>query len=100
MPEHYIDALDDELHYERCETFGGGMDNYNHPTLLEPTQYQYGLNIFIPDSLDARTRPGADRVGTARAAKIQGLFYFDTPTVEQLITASNGVLYEVGSALD
>lgn len=65
MPAQFIDAIDDPLLFERIESFGGGMDGFQRATLLGPDQYQYGENILIPDNLEARTRPGADSLGSA-----------------------------------
>ena len=45
------------------------------------------------------TRAGADRIATNLAVKIQGLIYFDTPSVEQVITGAGGKLYYTNSAL-
>lgn len=93
MPRQYIDELDDALSYERVEAFGGGMDAFTRSTLLAPDASQYLENVLIEDALECRTRPGADLLGTVRAAKIQGLFYFDNPTVGgQLFAASNGAM--------
>lgn len=63
MPYLYNDSLDDQLLYERIESFGGGMDGYQRSTLLAPNQSAYLENVIIPDNLEARTRPGADRLG-------------------------------------
>lgn len=63
MPYLYDDSLDDQLLYERLESFGGGMDGYHRSTLLAPNQSQYLENLVIPDNLEVRTRPGADQLG-------------------------------------
>jgi hypothetical protein len=92
MAKFYDNAIDDDLAYERIESFGGGMDAFTRATQLPADASQYLENILIPDNLGARTRPGADRLGTARGGLIQGMIYFDTPTVEQLIVAAAAVL--------
>lgn len=85
--------------YERCESFGGGLDAFTRSTLLLPDQYQYGENINVLDNLGARTRAGADKLGNAFAAKVQGAIYFDIPGTEQLIVAANQAFsYWNGSA--
>jgi hypothetical protein len=96
MPYQFSDALDDELLYERCESFGGGMDAFSTPSLLPPDAWQYGQNVVVPDNLRVRTRPGADTLTAAPAAghAIQGLRYFDTPTYEQLIAGANTKLWQ------
>lgn len=91
MPIHFSDALDDTLLFERIEQFGGGMDGFNRSTLLPPNTSQYLENLLLRDNLEMRTRPGADTLSAAPngAYANQGLRYFDTPTYEQLIAASN-----------
>lgn len=95
-----MDEVDDALTYERCESFGGGMDAFNRPTLLAPDAYQYGENTFIPDGLEVGTRPGFDSLFTALGGKIQGLLYFDTPTVEQLINVGAAKVYTWNGTLN
>lgn len=92
MPLFYTNALDEEPVYERCESFGGGMDSYQRSTLLPPDAFQYGENTVVPDNFEVRTRAGADVIGSARAAKIQGIQYFDTPSYEQLIVGTNATM--------
>lgn len=92
-PMLYQEQLDEVLVYERCESFGGGVDGYTRSTLLPLDAFQYGENTLVPDNMEVRTRPGADLLGTARAAKIQGALYFDTPSVEQLIVGSDAKLW-------
>ena len=94
MPRLNIDELDDVPQYERCESFGGGMDGYTRSTLLPLDAYQYGLNTVVPDGMELRTRPGGLLLGTARAARIQGAIYFDAaPSTEQLIVGSDSKLW-------
>src|SRR4051812_27828060 len=96
MPYQFSDALDDNLLYERCESFGGGMDAFSTPALLPPDAWQYGENIVVPDNLRARTRPGADTLGAAPngVTPIQGLKYFDTNSPKQLIAGANKKLWK------
>lgn len=86
-----------QLTFERVESFGGGVDGYNRATLLPPDVSQYFENVNVLDNLEARTRPGADKLGdtgpAAVLSEIQGLLYFDTPTYEQLIAGSGGKLW-------
>lgn len=96
MPSHFIETLDDPLLYERVESFGGGMDGFQRATLLNPDASQFLQNVNILD-MEARTRAGADTIGAAApggANAIQGLIYFDTPAVEQLVAGSNGKLWK------
>lgn len=89
MPKFYDDGLDDPLGFERVESFGGGMDGYTRDTLLAPDASQYLENVLIQDNYEARTRPGADLLGTARGGKIQGLLWFDNGTQTHLIACAN-----------
>jgi hypothetical protein len=100
MPYQFSDALDDQLLYERIESFGGGMDAWQRATLLPGDVYQYAENVVVQDNHVVRTRPGADTLEAAPATgeaggphKIQGLFYYDTPAIEQLIAGSAGKLW-------
>lgn len=88
----YDDADNAELLYERDEGFGMGIDAFTRSTLLPPQTYTYGENILIPNEFDARTRPGADRLGDSFGNRIQGILYFDTPAVEQLIIGENTLM--------
>src|ERR1043165_5066944 len=100
MPYQFSEALDDELLYERCESFGGGMDAFSTPSLLPRDAWKYGENIVVPDNLRARTRPGADTLGAAPASghAIQGLIYFDTPSYQRLIAGANKKFYQWAGA--
>ena len=47
------------------------------------------------------TRFGIETMSTnvsGSTAKVQGLFYFDTPTIEQLLVSSDGTLYKSTSS--
>lgn len=98
MPRYYIEELDESPAYERCESFGMGMDAYTRSTLLAPAAYQYGKNSVLPNGMELRTRPGVALLGANFGTAIQGLLYFDapspTPTVdyEQLLCATNAAL--------
>lgn len=98
MPRHFIDEIDDQLVYERMESFGGGMDAFMRPTLLPANTYVYAENIIIPENLDPRTRPGADSLGTGRGGRIQGLIYFDTAATEQLLAGAATKIYAWGGS--
>lgn len=94
MPQFFSDAIDDALAYERCETFGGGMDGFTRSTLLPMDAFQYGLNTHVPDGMEVGTRPGADMFGDAVGGKIQGLLYFDTSAaIKQIIAGSDNKLW-------
>lgn len=98
MPRHFIDEIDDQLAFERMESFGGGMDAFTPATLIAPNAYVYSENILVPDNLRPRTRPGADTLGSTRGARIQGLIYFDTPSTEQLLAGAGTKIYAWGGS--
>lgn len=72
------------------------MDGFHRATLLPLDASQYFENVNVPDNLEVRTRAGADTIGggpPATTHAVQGLIYFDTPSVEQLIAAANAKLF-------
>jgi hypothetical protein len=92
-PFYGIDALDDDIQFERMESFAGGEDDYRRSTLLDPDQCQRLVNIIVRDNYEAWTRPGADPLGAAvGTAAINSLTYFDTPANKFLLAAVNGAL--------
>src|SRR5690242_14443057 len=98
MAEFYDDQLDDVLSFERCESFDAGMDAYTRSTLLPLIAYLYGENVIIADNAEAGTRPGADKfINHTFTGKIQGVFYFDTPSYEQLLFGNADKLYTADS---
>jgi hypothetical protein len=96
MPAIASQVLDDELSFERVESFGGGEDSFRRATLLDPDQCQKLVNIIVRETMEARTRPGADALGGApvSAGAVQALKYFDTPTKQQLLNVVNGKFYK------
>lgn len=95
MPQQNTDAVDDELLFERVESFGGGMDAFSRATLLPADGYQYAENMLVTDSMVKRTRPGAVTLDAviSEGSKIQGLVYFDINGTQRLLAGCNGNLY-------
>ncbi len=94
-------ALDDELQYERMESFAGGEDSFRRSTIIDPDQCQKLVNIIVRDNFEARTRQGADALSggaTVDSAVCRGLFYFDTPSLEQIIAIFNGKTWKYESS--
>jgi len=97
-PFYGIDGLDDDIQFERMESFAGGEDDYRRSTLLDPDQCQKLVNIIVRDNYEAWTRPGADPMAAATGATplgtgaINSLTYFDTPANKFLLAAINGAL--------
>jgi hypothetical protein len=82
-------ALDEDVQWERQESFAGGEDSFRRATLIEADQCQQILNIVVKDNYFARTRAGADALGgsAVAAGQVYGLKYFDTPSKEQLLAS-------------
>lgn len=98
MPRHFIDELDDQLAFERSESFGGGMDQFTRAALLAPDQWQFGQNLLVWENFEAGTRYGADLLGGNLAAAIQGLLFITTPAVDQLVAGAKKKLYARAAA--
>lgn len=58
MPQNFIETLDDQLLYERSESFRGGMDAFTRASLLQPDQYALGQNVILTDNHLLKTRWG------------------------------------------
>ncbi len=96
MPVEGTQNIDLPLVFETMRNFAGGEDSFRDPIELDPDQSQLCVNIIVRDKLKARTRPGADALGSAKpgaSAAVQGLLYFDTPSIERLVAAVDGSLY-------
>lgn len=84
--------------YDRLPDFGGGVNSFIPADKLEPNQSQLLQNIIVEDNYTAITRAGADSLSlvfdqTAPVAHIQGLCWYNTPAVSQLLMAKAGNLY-------
>ena len=87
--------LDDPLLTERVESFVGGMRAFARGSLLHNHESQELLNVLLRTNHYAETRPGADALGAVQveASRIQGAFYYDTPSLERLLVAVGQNLY-------
>ena len=119
MPILYNDNLDDQLAYDACQSFVGGQVSNVRSNLLSPVQYSEGINVDIDRFGSVVTRRGtASSYGgphtwanttttwgstdhdweSVPAPKIDSVFYFDTPSLEQLVVISGQSLsYSTGS---
>ena len=93
MPSIANNSSDLPLLWEQIRNCSGGMDAFSDPAELAPTASAKLVNVLIRDKAKSRTRPGADGLGGAvlAAFAVKGLFYFDTPSYEQLIACCNQV---------
>jgi len=91
MPAIANPGTDLPLLWEQIRNCAGGMDAFSDPAELAENANQKNVNVLIRDKLKARTRPGAGGLGGAvlAAFPVKGLFYYDTPSNEQLIAVCN-----------
>ena len=121
MPALLNEQIDDQLLFERQESFAGGEDNYRRSTLLDADQCSKLVNIIVRDNYEAWTRPGADLFAPAlnvaglladdgtplvsdagtplqaddagsSSGPIQALSYYDTPNNKFVLSVCNGYL--------
>jgi len=100
MANYFIDNLDDALVVAATPSFEGGQVSGVVPNLIKDNAVSEALNMTITPSGNFQSRFGIETMSTAvsGSAPIQGLFYFDTPSVEQLLVATNGTIYRSTSA--
>ena len=100
MPIHYNDGLDDQLAYDLTGSFVGGQVSSVRSNLLKDNQYAESENMDVDKFGSIITRRGTEIIGSTVAPhRIDGLSFFDIPSVEELLAVSNGVLYKsVGSS--
>ena len=111
MPILYNDSLDDQIAYDACQSFTGGQVSNVRSNLLSPIQYSKGVNVDIDRFGSIVTRRGlttddygglytwgeydtnwgssTDSWGSVATPKIDSIFYFDTPLIEQLVAVSD-----------
>ena len=99
MPVYHNNGLDDQLAYDLTGSFVGGQVSHVRANLLSATQFAEAKNMDIDKFGAIITRRGTVIVGSTLTNPIRGLTFLDTPTTEQLLAVSNGVLYKsTGSA--
>ncbi|MEW6303496.1 MAG: hypothetical protein AB1705_08505 [Verrucomicrobiota bacterium] len=96
MARLHIDELDDVLEYDGMKSFAGGMDGYTPPEELGLDVCAVLENCLVQRNGRVKSRYGADALSGAAvaASKVQGLCYFDTPSLELLVAAVNAALYK------
>ena len=94
MP-YFTDATDDVLSVVVTPSFEGGQVSGITPNLIADNAASELLNMTISPNGNLQTRQGIETVSTSfsTANTIQGMFYFDTPSFEEIIVATNGSLY-------
>ena len=99
MP-YYIDTIDDVLSLAGSPSFEGGQASGISPSLIGNNQASELYNMTISPSGNLQTRQGIETVSTnvSSSSAIQGMHYFDTPNIEQIVVACNGVIFKSTSA--
>jgi hypothetical protein len=94
MP-YFTDATDDVLSVAVTPSFDGGQVSGISPNLIADNAASELLNMTISPNGNLQTRQGIETVSTSfsTANTIQGMFYFDTPSFEEIIVATGGSLY-------
>ena len=100
----FNDALDDTPVSDGCDGFTGA-DFTLRPDQLTPDTVRDGENIWFDSDLAAQTRPGLrfntlcdDGTLGAGVAAVQGMGFYDTPTIERTLAVRAGKLYEIDGA--
>jgi hypothetical protein len=94
MP-YFTDATDDVLSVAVTPSFDGGQVSGISPNLIADNAASELLNMTISPNGNLQTRQGIETVSTSFSTSntIQGMFYFDTPNLEEIVVATNGSLY-------
>lgn len=99
MP-YYIDSIDDVLAIAGSTSFEGGQVSGITPNLIGNNQASELYNMTISPSGNLQTRMGIETISTSfsSGSAIQGMHYFDTPNLEELVVATNGSIFRTTSA--
>ena len=97
---YYIDNTDDVLVIAGSSSFEGGQVSGIVPYLIQNNQASELFNMTISPSGTLQTRMGTETISTtfSTGSAIQGLHYFDTPTIEEIVVASGGKIFRTTSA--
>lgn len=87
--------------YDRVRNFGGGVDMYRPADQIDQNQSSLMENVIVFDNFAVRTRYGFDLADSNPSTfsrvnpqmPVQGLFFFNNPTVTEIILAEGGNLY-------
>lgn len=94
MP-YYSDNLDDLLAIAGSQSFDGGQVSGITPNLIGDNQASELVNMTISPSGNLESRLGIESMSTnvSGGSSIQGMHYFDAPSIESLFVASNGTVF-------
>jgi len=90
-------GLDDPILFDTTTSFTGGVNNISSTKLLDASQGSEFINVDIDRVGNAVTRKGTASVSSSSVpegtANIQGAYYFDTGSVNQIVIAKNRKIY-------
>lgn len=94
MP-YYSDNLDDLLSIAASVSFEGGQVSGITPNLIGDNQASELVNMTISPSGNLESRMGIEQMSAniSGGSTVQGMHYFDTPSIESLFVASNGTVF-------
>jgi len=94
MP-YYSDNLDDLLAIAASTSFEGGQVSGVTPNLIGDNQASELVNMTISPSGNLESRMGIEQMSANLSAgsTVQGMHYFDSPSIESLFVASNGTIF-------
>jgi len=92
---YYSDNLDDLLAIAGSQSFDGGQASGITPNLIADNQASEIVNMTISPSGNLESRLGIESMSTnvSGGSSIQGMHYFDAPSIESLFVASNGTVF-------
>jgi len=92
---YYSDNLDDLLAIAGSQSFDGGQVSGITPNLIGDNQASELVNMTISPSGNLESRLGIESMSTnvSGGSSIQGMHYFDAPSIESLFVASNGTVF-------
>ena len=97
MPIVSNSGLDDPILFDATSSFVGGVNNISSTKLLADNQGSEFINVDIDRIGNAVTRRGTASVSATAVpegtASIQGMYYFDTGVVNQIVIAKNGKIF-------
>jgi len=92
---YYSENLDDLLAIAASQSFEGGQASGINPNLIGDNQASELVNMTISPSGNLESRMGIESMSTnvSGGSSIQGMHYFDTPSIERLMVAAGGKIY-------
>lgn len=93
MPALNLNSLDDTMIVDATGNFTGGQISFGPADQIPAVAARELVNVDTVDGT-ATTRRGAESLGAPGTGQIQGIAWYDTPDIEQLVVFSSGTPYE------